>query len=217
MIYKYAVRLITVGVLLIATGTHFHFLVLNTFLAYLSIEFVFQLQRTQNRPLQLILVGLWLLFFPNIPYLATDIVHADMLPLYDYFTGASLETIRGWGLILLLFLVMFAYIIWGFLSLFAVADWVKQTFQVKQSLIWLGIGATCWLSSMAMYAGRLAPRLHSVYLFRYPLHVLKIIFLEWPPKKIEFVLLFFALHLAIIGIILLGRMNQILFLKETDR
>jgi uncharacterized membrane protein len=189
------------GTLIVTWETHFDFLVLNTFLAYLPIECAFQVQRIKNGYVQLLFGFLWLLFFPNIPYLVTDIVHADLLGLYNNLTGMSLETIRGWGLILILFLVIFAYIYWGFMEFFALMTLVKEKFQLSKWVIIGAVPVICWLSSMAMYAGRFAPRLHSVHFFTNPLYVLEVIFAHWTMKKFEFICLFFLLHLGIIGIL----------------
>lgn len=171
---------------------------MNSFLAYVPIELSFQIKRVSSNSLRYGLLALWLLFFPNIPYLATDMVHGNLVNIYHNATKLSVETVKGWGYILLLFLMAFAYINWGFMEGLSLARYFQvQHKWKKRTGIFLGT-VVCFLSSMGMYAGRFAPRLHSVYLFTDPLKVIHIIFFNWSVKKLELVALFFLLHAAIL-------------------
>lgn len=198
----------------ITWSTHFNFLALNTLLAYIPIELSFQIQKTKNHSLQIGLAFLWLLFFPNIPYLATDIIHTDLLNLYNNTTGMSVESVRGWGLIFILFLVAFSYINWGFTELFSLAELAKQKLKLRNSVMCLGLCFVSLLSSMGMYAGRFSPRLHSKHFFMEPLRVLEIIFLQWSMKKAELIILFFLLHVGIMGTLYVTRKSKQSFIRE---
>ena len=59
------------------TGRISHvFLVWNLFLAYLPLLFAWLAYKSHKRPLLIVgLAFLWLLFFPNAPYLVTDLIH----------------------------------------------------------------------------------------------------------------------------------------------
>lgn len=181
--------------------TKFYFLSLNTLLAYIPLELSFHIKDTRWPILQVILGCIWLLFFPNIPYLVTDIVHSDMLQLYNYADGSSLPSVRLWALLIALFLVIFAFNLWGFSELLKLARYFKDKFQIHPFIMRMIIGGICFLSAMGIYAGRFPPRLHSIYFLTDPLKVFDIIFVQWSQKKLEFVLLFFILHLGILTVL----------------
>ena len=54
---------------------------LNVFLAYIPLEISFYFERV-NRKLTYFLMALWLLFYPNAPYLFTDFFHLAELKIY---------------------------------------------------------------------------------------------------------------------------------------
>lgn len=194
-----SIRLLTIFIMLVMSQTTFYFLTLNTFLAYLPLELSFQIQRDYRPWVKKVLAAFWLLFFPNIPYLASDIIHADLLTIYSPL--GSVPSVRLWGLLIILFLVVFAYIIWGFTQLLALMSSLKVKYNLKS---WAADGilfAICFLSSMGIYAGRFPPRLHSVYFLTDPWQVIDIVFLQWSMKKLELVVLFLLLHLGILFVL----------------
>lgn len=201
MIVQNIIRLFTLCVVLFTWPTKFDFLALNSLLAYIPIELSFQIKRVRISTVRYVLLACWLLFFPNIPYLATDVVHGDLVHIYNNATKLSVPTVKGWGYIILLFLVVFAYINWGFLEGASLVVYLQEKWKMKKWFFSAGIAAICFLSSMGMYAGRFAPRLHSIYLFTNPVKVVEIIFFTWTLKKLELVGLFFCLHAAVILIL----------------
>lgn len=200
-IYKNIIRLIALFTIIIMYTTKFYFLSLNTLLAYIPLELSFHIKDMRSPILQVILGCVWLLFFPNIPYLVTDIVHSDMLQLYNYADGSSLPSVRLWALLIALFLVIFAFNLWGFSELLKLARYFKDKFRIHPFVMRMIIGGICFLSAMGIYAGRFPPRLHSIYFLTDPLKVFDIIFIQWSQKKLEFVLLFFILHLGILTVL----------------
>jgi uncharacterized membrane protein len=59
----------------------YHFLLWNLFLAWLPLLFAALALRWQKRPLLALAAAfLWLLFFPNAPYLVTDLIHLRSYP-----------------------------------------------------------------------------------------------------------------------------------------
>lgn len=86
------------------------------------------------------LAGLWLLFFPNAPYILTDLIHLRpvMVPLwYD-----------------LLLLLSFAWtsLMFGFVSLSDMQQLVRQRFNTATG--WLFVCAALLLGSFGVYLGR---------------------------------------------------------------
>ena len=63
--------------------THYRFLVWNLFLAWIPFVFAlgaYLLARGRRGPAVVLLGVLWLLFFPNAPYMLTDFIHLDDSP-----------------------------------------------------------------------------------------------------------------------------------------
>lgn len=206
------IRLLTIFIMLLMSQTTFHFLTLNTFLAYLPIELSFQIQRTSIPWIQKILSAFWLLFFPNIPYLASDIIHTDMLTIYSPM--GSVPSVWIWGLLIILFLVVFAYIVWGFTQLLALAMALQKKYHLKDWLTWGIILGICFVSSMGIYSGRFSPRLHSIYFLTDPWQVIDIIFLQWSVKKLELIILFWFLHLGILFVLYIHEQLRQIALKK---
>lgn len=196
---QFIIRLLTIFIMLIMSQTTFYFLTLNTLLAYLPIELSFQIQRNNFPWLQKILVAFWFLFFPTIPYLVSNIIYIDMLPIYS--PVGSILSVRIWGLLIILSLVVFAYIVWGFTQLLALVMALQEKYHLKNWLSWGILLGICFISSMGIYAGRFPPRLHSIYFLTDPWQVVDIIFLQWSVKKLELIILFWLLHLGILFVL----------------
>jgi uncharacterized membrane protein len=126
-------------------NVNFRYLIWNLFLAWIPFALaVFVYDRWRRRRTGMLLLtlgGLWLLFFPNAPYIATDFVHLQRDPLAPYWYDAVTIAAFAWmGLLL------------GFASLYLMQTVVRQwrgaaagwTFAV------LAIG----LGSLGIYLGR---------------------------------------------------------------
>ena len=120
----------------------FIFLMWNLFLAWLPVLFGLMARRNGASKLgRWLWGGLWLLFFPNAPYLLTDILHLGQLgrvPLwYD-----------------LIMLIAFALVglFLGFASLFWLQELVAQAWNRLTS--WIFVLFALGLSSFGIYLGR---------------------------------------------------------------
>lgn len=123
----------------------FSFLIWNLFLAWIPFALaVFVYDRWRRRRTGILLValaGLWLLFFPNAPYIATDFVHLQHDPLAPYWYDAVTIAAFAWmGLLL------------GFASLYLMQTVVRQACGAVAGWIFavLAIG----LGSLGIYLGR---------------------------------------------------------------
>jgi uncharacterized membrane protein len=102
---------------------------------------------------------LWLLFFPNAPYLATDVLHLVSSAPYFLWYDGLLFFFFGWiGLFL------------GLLSLFIIHQYFKMHF--RRLFSELGIFAICFISSFGVYLGRFE-RWNSWDIFLNPLDLAK--------------------------------------------
>ncbi|MCX7867948.1 MAG: DUF1361 domain-containing protein [Limisphaera sp.] len=150
-----AVCCLWVGLRILQTGqTHYRLLWWNLFLAWVPLGFARAMElagQIRSSAVRWACTGatgvLWLLFFPNAPYLFTDLIHAHRAPAGQYWVDFSLIlgcAVAGWMAGLASLRVMHARVAswWG-----SVAGWSFC------SLAWLAAG-------VGVYLGRVL-RLHS--------------------------------------------------------
>jgi len=141
-------------------------------------------QKTLKKWKSLVMFGLWLLFFPNSPYLITDLVHLDTR------FNASI-----WSDTLLLFSCALAGLVVGLYSLHIVHKILQQHFSALKawSIILISIG----LTGFGIYLGRVQ-RWNSWDLFTDPLSLLSDIFIQLSnPQAIKMTIGFSALLLIV--------------------
>ncbi len=161
------------------------FLLWNLFLAWMPLFFALIARRlsasinVSKSKLALILVnlGLWLLFFPNAPYLITDLIH-----LGEY------ERHILWFDTVGFFVAALAGICTGLYSL-QVTHQVLNQF-VSNALAWFAIAASIVLSAFGLYLGRFV-RFNSWDLFTNPFYLFRKSFQELQnPLAIQTTLVF---------------------------
>jgi uncharacterized membrane protein len=123
----------------------YRFLIWNLFLAWIPFALaVFVYDRWRRRQTGLLLVtlgGIWLLFFPNAPYIATDFVHLRQDPLAPYWYDAVTIAAFAWiGLLL------------GFASLYLMQTVVRQARGAVAG--WAFAVIAIGLGSLGIYLGR---------------------------------------------------------------
>ncbi|HLP75682.1 MAG TPA: DUF1361 domain-containing protein [Candidatus Paceibacterota bacterium] len=138
------------------------FLIWNLFLAWLPLIFALlaaeQLKSERgNRWLFFPLAAAWLLFFPNAPYICTDLVHLPM-QFHRYF----------WVDLILILLPAFSGLMLAFLSLYLMQSVVARRFGAMTG--WGFVAAIAGLSSFGVYLGRFL-RFNSWDVFVRPLWV----------------------------------------------
>ena len=121
------------------------YLIWNLFLAWIPFALaVFVYDRWRRRAAGLTLFalgGLWLLFFPNAPYIATDFVHLQRDPLAPYWYDAVTIAAFAWMGVLL-----------GFASLYLMQTVVRQW---RGELAgWIFAVLAIGLGSLGIYLGR---------------------------------------------------------------
>lgn len=123
----------------------FIFLVWNLFLAWIPYWFSLSLNRvyhrTQSRLLTGIVLGLWLLFFPNAPYIITDLLHLK-----------SRSPIPHWYDMMLIFSFAWTGLALGLLSLYEVHLFLKKRF--SDFLTWGFVLTSIGLSGFGIFIGR---------------------------------------------------------------
>ena len=125
---------------------YYAFLIWNLFLAWLPMLFALlaceKFQRSSGRDWQFLgLAGAWLIFFPNAPYIFTDLIHLTAR-FYSHF----------WVDLTLILLCALTGLVLGFVSLYLMQSVVERMFGRPAS--WLFIAAVAALSGFGIYLGR---------------------------------------------------------------
>ncbi len=126
---------------------YYTFLIWNLFLAWIPLIFsylayIFSIKRTFLYFLVPLFALVWLAFFPNAPYIITDMQH-----LANGWGGVPL-----WYDVLLLIWFSWTGLLLGIVSLYLMQEVVKKTF--GKIIGWLLVFGVSLLSSIGVYLGR---------------------------------------------------------------
>ena len=126
-------------------SSDFSGLIWNLFLAWIPFALAVAVydgwRRKRARGTLVVLGALWLLFFPNAPYIVTDFVHLERTADAPYWYDAVTVSAFAWTGVLL-----------GFASLFLVQTVVRQWRGVVAG--WVFAAAALALGSLGIYLGR---------------------------------------------------------------
>ena len=142
-----AIGVVLTGLRIEKTGNwNYLFLVWNLALAWLPLIFAIGVhcrhQRHERSGWRVYgLAVLWLLFFPNAPYIFTDLIHT---------MGGFLS--HFWEDFILVLIFAFTGFMLGFVSLYLMQSVVAERMGRRAS--WFFILAMAWLSGFAVYLGR---------------------------------------------------------------
>lgn len=175
----------------------FNFLVLNTFLAYIPIELSFHIDnfKPKNIIIFWLLVVVWLLFYPNTPYLLTDLFHLSLLNPYGTNGLLRFDDIMWLKFTLLLTSTIFSTLLglWGLDTIAnAIAARLHATNLVfKHSIVIV----LTFLASVGIFIGRFL-RIHTIYLFLTPELFIRPLMNMWSRPAIIFIILLTAVQLV---------------------
>jgi uncharacterized membrane protein len=147
--------------------THDHrysFLVWNLFLAWVPLiaaSFAFALARRGVGPLVVVLLAIWLLFFPNAPYVLTDFIHLHGNGRSPLWYDALMLSSFAWTALML-----------GFASLYLVHAIIGR--RAGAVVGWVVVVLVLGLASFGVYLGRFA-RFNSWDVVRRPRLVVSVI------------------------------------------
>ena len=138
----YYVVKITRGV----TGT-FLFLVWNLFLAWmpywlaLALDFATRIKPNLSAYFTGFLLVTWLLFFPNAPYIITDLLHLK-----------DREVVPHWFDLMLIVSFAWTGLMLGYCSLFEIQHFLEQRY--KRWVVWMLVCGAIWIAGFGVYMGR---------------------------------------------------------------
>lgn len=123
----------------------YSFLIWNLFLAWMPLFLALYVRRLETKMKSRLTLGAafltWLLFFPNAPYILTDIVHLNPGKSVGYWYDLALILLCAWnGLVL------------GLISLNKIHHFLLRRF--NRNLSWLFVHSIIILSSFGIYLGR---------------------------------------------------------------
>lgn len=126
----------------------------NTFLGVLPLGFSLLALDSydKKRPflLTLLFFGSWLFFFPNAPYMITDLIHLNQ---NTYYSQQGLYTnLQPWVALVHLFLGIVACLIIGYSSLYLLQSAVVQRW--SSAVGWGFVSVVSLLTGIAIYIGR---------------------------------------------------------------
>lgn len=186
------------------TDSFYAFLIWNLFLAWIPFLFsmaAYELDKRKIGGLLLVPLGVaWLLFFPNAPYLMTDLVHLTVRK-SRYIVDGTIQN-RYWYDLVTLLLFTWSGWLTGFFSLYQF-----QTVVYRKSnllLSWVFVLAACALGGYGVLLGRVY-RLNSwdVLTDRDQLYQLVIDSLNWQS-------VFFSLFIAFVLLVIYATMYCLL-------
>ncbi|AYM03723.1 DUF1361 domain-containing protein [Levilactobacillus yiduensis] len=165
----------------------FSFLVLNTFLGAIPIELSFHLGSKHPRGwLFWPLVILWLLFYPNAPYLLTDLFHLSLLQPYAV-SGLLRVTPHLWIYFTYMIISAISCSFLGFWSLNHVSQAITHRLAKDNGIAHLFVVLVLtFLTSVGLYIGRFL-RIHTVYLFLNPEQFIRPLMDMWTTNMWVFV------------------------------
>lgn len=176
----------------------FNFLVLNTFLAYIPIELSFHIgiAKPRNALLFWLIVIVWLLFYPNTPYLLTDLFHLSLLEPYGANGLLRLNAVMWLKFSLLLVSTTFSTLL-GLWGLERVAEAISARLRLNHTIFkqLLIVGLT-FITSIGIFIGRFL-RIHTIYLILTPEMFIRPLLHMWSEDAIIFIVLLTIVQLVL--------------------
>ena len=177
----------------------YDFMAFNTFLGYVPIELSFHLKRFNDRralAFWLLLIT-WLVFYPNAPYVMTDLFHLSWLHPHTSITGILRSDPLVWLNFAMMMVCAISCLLIGTATLEQTArqlTMLTTTRRARLRYLWIIIFMT--LASVGIYIGRFL-RLHSIYLLFTPTWFFRQLWSIWSIQTFEFVAIMTILQLIV--------------------
>lgn len=182
---------------IISKQSFYSFLLLNTFLAYIPIELAMHINLKQSKGMFVILFILWLLFYPNAPYVLTDLFHLSKIYPFSSTTGLMIFNLHMWWHFGNLVFAALMCSLFGMWSLTHVTRIMAQRLHKNTPSFKIGITfILIFLSAVGVYVGRFL-RLHTIYLFMDPKGVVHQLLAMWNSRMLAFIVMFTLIQLLI--------------------
>ncbi|EUJ51061.1 DUF1361 domain-containing protein [Paenilisteria rocourtiae] len=186
----------------------YYFLVLNISLAYIPFELAALVYQKERKPYVFWPIAfVWLLFFPNSPYLLTDFFHLENLHINAAEVGVFSNNPYIWERFTVMTVGVCFGLYTGFVSLkWMLDEWLIRFKTTNNVFYWATFVCISVLSGYAIYLGRFA-RLHSVHLFTDPLHSIQQMLAVFSYQMVYFIACFMVIQTLV----------YLIFLKFPDK
>lgn len=137
----------------------YKFLIWNLFLAWIPLLFslliyyiyVFH-KRSIFRTIYMLFLGIvWVIFYPNSPYIVTDFIHLSGIQYYFTNLGYSMNFIIWYDFMMISLFILTGFLL-GFISLYIIQILLMDRF--NRFIAWIFVGSILFLSSFGIYLGR---------------------------------------------------------------
>lgn len=195
--------LVLIAYLWLTVKPPYNFMAFNTFLGYLPIEFGFQMRRFNDRRALAfwVILILWVIFYPNAPYVSTDLFHLSWLRPHTSINGILKSDPHIWLIFVLIIICAFSCLILGTISLQNTATQLTRLISPHHPRLqawWVLF--FCFTSSVGIYIGRFL-RLHSLYLLFTPSWFIRQLLGIWSQPMLEFTIMLTVMQLIIYGLL----------------
>lgn len=165
------------------------FMIWNLFLAALPliISIVLVSRKTENRLVNIFLKLAWLFFFPNSPYLITDLIHIKRYKNFFDSSWIFIADFSSWLGLVHLVLVVLVGVLLGYISLYLLQKKIRKTYDTKIS--WLFVIGVSALTSIGIYLGRFM-RFNTWDIILNPISIVKSLFQN---VNIPIIIIFFIM------------------------
>ena len=177
----------------------YDFMAFNTFLGYVPIELSFHLKRFNDRRALAfwLLLIIWLIFYPNAPYVMTDLFHLSWLHPHTSINGILRSDPVIWLNFAMMMVCALACLLVGTVTLDQTARQLTRLttpHQPRLRYLWIVIFMT--MASIGIYIGRFL-RLHSIYLLFTPTWFFRQLWSIWSGRTAAFVAIMTILQLIV--------------------
>lgn len=181
------------------------FLIWNIFLAWVPfyLSLILTQSNLRSRALKIITAFLWIIFYPNDPYIITDFIHLSAYNFYKSGAYAFNANFNIWYDFFLISIFVVNGLILSYASLNLIYNYVKK--HIGRVRGWICVGAVSALSGYAIYLGRFI-MVNSWEVVSGPRHLLGVLVGNLEVSRIRFTGLFGGMvFMLYVGFYLVGR------------
>ncbi|MDF2674092.1 MAG: hypothetical protein K0R09_2360 [Clostridiales bacterium] len=159
-----------------------------------------------NKIIRFITGFLWLIFYPNAPYIITDFIHLSAYNFYQSETYAFNSSYRIWYDFFLISIFVIIGLILSYASLKLVHNFIKKSY--GNILGWIFVSMVSILSGYAIYLGRFI-RVNSWEVVTNPIQLIGVLFKNINIRGLIYSTLFgFMIVFIYLSFGLLGGFNE---------
>lgn len=169
------------------------YLIWNMFLAWIPFALSYGYLKLERKFLKALNMLISLIFFPNILYLVTDLIHISRYKFYSRINRMVVYEMnfKNWLILALIFIAVYLAVKMSAITLKNYLENVKYN-----KLIYLFVS---FLTGVGIFVGRFL-RLNSWDLFTKPFETTKMILMQINSKNIKLILLFMIIQLVVVYI-----------------